>query len=212
MKLTKGPWIGISALAAGLLFAPPIFAQANNGASGDANYNASSSAAPTNDNASAENSTTNSSGSTTESVKESTENAASKVKEGTKKIYHHVKRDVKDAALEARIKKALFEDHRTRHEEIHVAADRGIVMLTGAVDSRTTAEHAQEVVARLDGVRDVKNDLVYPSTHVEGESSKSAAISPSAGTTKPPYSSTARNKRPVIEGYGASLASRKGVI
>jgi hypothetical protein len=189
MEPTNGPWVAISALAAGLFFAPPIFAQANNGASADAN----SSSAPASGNVIAENSTTttNSSGSTTESVKESTENAASKVKEGTKKFYHHVKRDVKDVALEARIKKALFADTRTRHKDIHFAADRGEVMLTGAVDSRTTAEHAQEVVARLDGVRDVKNDLVYPSTHAQGESSKSGAISSSAGATNPPYSSTA---------------------
>jgi len=168
MKLTKGPWIGISALAAGLLFAPPIFAQTNNGA-GDTNYNGNSSS----------------------SANESAESTASEMKEGTKKVYHRVKRDVKDAALEARIKKALLEDQRTRHEEIHVAADRGIVILTGAVDSRTTAEHAQEMVARLDGVRDVKNDLVYPTKHTQEESPKSGAISSSAGTTKPPYSSTA---------------------
>jgi osmotically-inducible protein OsmY len=193
MKPTKGPWIGISALAASFFLASPIFAQANNGASSDTNYNANSSSASADGSTTAENSTTttNRSGSTTESVKESTKNAASKVKEGTKKFYHHAKRDVKDAALEARIKKALLEDNRTRHEEIHVAADRGEVMLTGAVDSSTTAEHAQEVVARLDGVRDVKNDLVYPTKHAEQESSKSGAISSSAGTTKPPYSTTA---------------------
>ena len=174
MESRKNLWLGIPALTVGLLFAPSAFAQVNNDASTNNSYNAAPSST----------SSTDASTSTSESTSESTESTTSKVKEGTRNAYHRVKRDVKNAALEARVKKALLEDKRTRHEEIHVAADRGAIMLTGAVDSRATAEHVKEVAARLDGVRHVRNDLTYPSSYSDTDAS-------SPSTAARPYSSTA---------------------
>jgi hypothetical protein len=54
-------------------------------------------------------------------------------------------------------------------------------MLTGDVAAQAIAEHAQGVVARLSGVRDVVNDLKYP--HAAGGTNSSPIVVPPAAAT-----------------------------
>jgi len=69
-----------------------------------------------------------------------------------------------DTAVTAKVQAALAGDKDTSGaaDAIHVHATGGIVTLTGDVTAQVVAEHAQLVVARLSGVRDVVNDLSIP--------------------------------------------------
>ena len=69
-----------------------------------------------------------------------------------------------DTAVTAKVQAALAGDKDTSGaaDAIHVQTSGGIVTLTGDVTAQAIAEHAQSVVARLSGVRDVVNDLKYP--------------------------------------------------
>ena len=69
-----------------------------------------------------------------------------------------------DTAVTAKVQAALAGDKDTSGaaDAIHVQTTGGIVTLTGDVTAQAIAEHAQLVVARLPGVRDVVNDLKYP--------------------------------------------------
>jgi osmotically-inducible protein OsmY len=59
-----------------------------------------------------------------------------------------VRIEVKDSLLTARAKVALVEDSQTKNSTIHVSTTNGLVTIVGQVDSKATAQRAQEVVAR----------------------------------------------------------------
>jgi osmotically-inducible protein OsmY len=86
-----------------------------------------------------------------------------------------------DAATTTKVKEALVSDKKTSgaSSAIHVLVSRGVVTLTGDVASQATAEQAQQVVARVTGVRDVVNDLKYP--HMTDSNPR---IIPPAGSTE----------------------------
>lgn len=147
MKREKRFLIGISTLAAGLIFAPPLFAQSGN------------STTTTTTTSSANNGT----GTTSGGVGQSVENAAEDVKTGTVNAYHKVKHTVQDEALEAKVKSILDENKDTRNiGTIHVDASRGVVTLSGGVGSKLEAIRAAQVTSQVTGVKSVINDLHYP--------------------------------------------------
>ena len=65
-----------------------------------------------------------------------------------------------DTAIVARVTAALADVHRTELSEIDVGSDRGIVKLTGQVDSASIREKAEEIAVRQRGVVEVINDLM----------------------------------------------------
>jgi osmotically-inducible protein OsmY len=85
-----------------------------------------------------------------------------------------------DAAMTSKASAALAEDKDTAgaSSAIHIQTNGGVVVLTGDVASQTTAEKAQTVVARLDGVRDVVNDLKYPSPSKSGAETNPQVVPP----------------------------------
>src|SRR5712692_5336998 len=85
--------------------------------------------------------------------------ATSKVKEGND--YRKARAELKDSILTAKAKAALGKDKQTRHSAIQIATANGIVVLSGRVNSKAGADRAQEIVARLKGVKDVRNELTY---------------------------------------------------
>ena len=95
------------------------------------------------------------------SIEHSVKRAASKVKAKTETVYHNVDTKLGNAELTAKAKAALLEDKQTKKSTIHVSSTNGVVTLSGKVNSKATAEHAQEVVAQLVGVRLVRNDLKF---------------------------------------------------
>jgi BON domain len=64
-----------------------------------------------------------------------------------------------DSALTQEVKSALANDPGTYQSKINVAAQDGIVHLRGRVSSMATKQHAQQVVAQIQGVRSIDNEL-----------------------------------------------------
>ena len=159
----------VSALSLITIFALPCFAQSNYVGS-TTTTNTSTTAANTGS-----------------SWKQAASDAAHNAEVGTEKVYNQVAHSVKDISLEARIKAVLHENKSTRDSDVRVTADNGIVTLTGGVPSEQNAQHVQEVVASVYGVRAVNNDLDYPHSR--------RAVTPpdadSTGIAHPAYSDTA---------------------
>jgi hypothetical protein len=64
-----------------------------------------------------------------------------------------------DSALTQEVKSALANDPGTYRSNINVAAKDGIVHLHGRVSSMAAKQHAQQVVAEIQGVRSIDNEL-----------------------------------------------------
>ena len=62
-------------------------------------------------------------------------------------------------ALETHVRAALRADRRTRDFQVSITADRGGVLLAGAVERGLEPLHASEVALALPGVRAVKNEI-----------------------------------------------------
>ncbi len=97
-------------------------------------------------------------------VKEGAENAASDVANTAKRAYHKGAAELKDSVLTTKAKAALLRNEETKDSTIHVSTHRGVVTLMGKVDSKEKAEQAQEVVTRVDGVKNIRNELIHPAS------------------------------------------------
>jgi hyperosmotically inducible protein len=67
--------------------------------------------------------------------------------------------DVDDSMLTASVKAKLMEDSTTKAYQINVGTEKGVVQLTGFVDSTTMKTRAGELARSVDGVKQVRNDL-----------------------------------------------------
>ena len=68
-------------------------------------------------------------------------------------------RVVDDAALTAKVKTALARDDQVAAHNVNVTTYRGLVQLSGFVESEGVARKAADVARNVDGVNDVYNDL-----------------------------------------------------
>jgi len=64
-----------------------------------------------------------------------------------------------DSMLTAAVKTKLMEDSATKAHQINVGTEKGVVQLTGFVDSTTMKAKAGEIARSVDGVKSVRNDL-----------------------------------------------------
>jgi hyperosmotically inducible periplasmic protein len=87
---------------------------------------------------------------------------------------------VDDAALLTSVKSALVSNPVTEAGEINVDVNRGVVKLSGFVDSQKEKSQAADVARGVDGVRDVQNDLSVK----EGSSTAGEVIDDSTLTAK----------------------------
>ena len=67
--------------------------------------------------------------------------------------------DVDDSVLTTSVKAKLMDDSTTKAHEINVGTQKGVVQLTGFVDSTTMKARAGELARSVDGVKEVRNDL-----------------------------------------------------
>ncbi len=67
---------------------------------------------------------------------------------------------VDDSVLAGKVKAALVGDPATKAREIKVRSLRDVVQLSGFVDSEEAKMAAARVAASVDGVKDVRNDLL----------------------------------------------------
>ncbi len=67
---------------------------------------------------------------------------------------------IDDSAITTKIKTGIFDDLRLKSLQIEVQTFKGIVQLSGFVDSPQNAKIAGEIAGIVAGVKEVKNDLV----------------------------------------------------
>lgn len=66
---------------------------------------------------------------------------------------------IDDSVITAKVKAALVEDKQISSMKIKVSTKDGVVTLKGSVPSAELGQHALQLVAGIEGVRDVKSDL-----------------------------------------------------
>lgn len=70
---------------------------------------------------------------------------------------------IDDRVITAKVKAALVKDPDVKALEVSVETNRGIVLLSGFVDNEKQARRAQEIAASIQGVRNVKSNLLVKS-------------------------------------------------
>lgn len=64
-----------------------------------------------------------------------------------------------DATITTRVKAALVQDPEVSAAQVNVETYRGVVQLSGFVDSEANARRAADLARQVPGVRSVKNDI-----------------------------------------------------
>ena len=67
---------------------------------------------------------------------------------------------VDDALITTKVTAALAADPDVKATEVKVETFKGTVQLSGFVDSRASVQRAVDLTRRVNGVRDVKNDML----------------------------------------------------
>ena len=67
---------------------------------------------------------------------------------------------IDDSVITTKVKAAIFEEPLLKTLQINVKTFKGVVQLSGFVDSAPSVTKAGEVAGRVEGVKEVKNDLV----------------------------------------------------
>ena len=67
---------------------------------------------------------------------------------------------VDDSAITAKVKNAILDDSSLKVFQINVETFKGVVQLSGFVNSPQVRSRAAEVASRVSGVKSVKNDLI----------------------------------------------------
>ena len=65
-----------------------------------------------------------------------------------------------DSAITAKVKTAIFAEESLKTLQITVVTFKGVVQLSGFVDSSVSVTKAGQVARNVEGVKSVKNDLV----------------------------------------------------
>lgn len=64
-----------------------------------------------------------------------------------------------DSLITTKVKTAIFNEPSLKSLQIEVETYKGVVQLSGFVDSSASVEKAGEVAGQVEGVKSVKNDL-----------------------------------------------------
>jgi len=67
---------------------------------------------------------------------------------------------VDDTVITTKVKTAIFNEETLKMLQINVKSYQGVVQLSGFVDSAKNVSKAGEVARRIEGVKEVKNDLL----------------------------------------------------
>jgi len=67
---------------------------------------------------------------------------------------------VDDTVITTKVKTAIFNEDTLKMLQINVKSYQGVVQLSGFVDSAKSVSKAGEVARRIEGVKEVKNDLL----------------------------------------------------
>jgi osmotically-inducible protein OsmY len=67
---------------------------------------------------------------------------------------------IDDSSITASVKAAIYNDPMLKVGQISVESHKGVVQLSGFVDSRQAASRAAELARSVKGVKSVKNSLI----------------------------------------------------
>ena len=67
---------------------------------------------------------------------------------------------IDDSVITTKVKAGILEEDTLKTLQINVKTYKGVVQLSGFVDSQQSVTKAGEIARRVEGVKDVKNDLV----------------------------------------------------
>lgn len=117
---------------------------------------------------------------------------------------------IDDAAVTAKVKAALVDNDIVEAGEVNVTTYRGVVQLSGFVDSNEEKTQATQAAKSVSGVKDVRNDL-----KVQGEGTQVADRS--AGAVVDDSALTAKVKTALIgdettKGTQINVETRDGVV
>ncbi len=92
-----------------------------------------------------------------------TAQAVKKTGEGASPVGRKETNPANDALITTRVKTALFRDPQASGFQISVHTYRGVVQLSGFVDTVEQKQRAGELAGRIEGVQTVHNDLIVTS-------------------------------------------------
>ena len=67
---------------------------------------------------------------------------------------------IDDSAVANKVKMALYADKEVNGSQIEVEVFKGVVQLSGFVDSATQAQKAVQIARNTDGVKEVRNSML----------------------------------------------------
>lgn len=91
---------------------------------------------------------------------------------------------IDDVVLLTSVKSALVTESDAEARNINVDVNRGVVMLSGFVDTEKEKEQAGETARGVEGVQDVKNNLAVQNDEEEGSRSVGEVVDDSVLTAK----------------------------
>lgn len=113
---------------------------------------------------------------------------------------------VDDQTITARVKAALVEDETTKARQIDVNVNRGVVELAGNVDTQAAKGRAAQIAQSIEGVTDVRNNLLVDSS---GSRSAGTVIDDAAVTARVKAALTAND---VTKARQINVETRNGVV
>lgn len=88
-----------------------------------------------------------------------TERAGEVVAEKTERVAERTSAAVSDAVITTKVKTDIFREPELKAMAIHVETEKGVVMLSGFVDSKADAEKAVRLAKGVEGVTQVKSAI-----------------------------------------------------
>lgn len=67
---------------------------------------------------------------------------------------------IDDSVITTKVKAGILDEEKLKTMQINVKTYKGVVQLSGFVDSKQSVIKAGEVARRVEGVKDVQNDLI----------------------------------------------------
>jgi hyperosmotically inducible protein len=116
-----------------------------------------------------------------------------------------VGQNIDDATITTKVKAELVGDSQTKARDIEVKTYRGVVQLSGFVDSAQEKAEAGRVARNVSGVQDVKNDLELQTR----DRTVGAAVDDTVITTRV---KTALVGNPVTKAREINVTTRNGVV
>ncbi len=97
----------------------------------------------------------------TESAGKKADQAAEKIESATEKAGEAID----DAAITTKVKAAVLAEPGLKVLQISVDTTKGVVTLSGSVDSQLNSDRAKEIAGAVAGVKEVENRLVVKATN-----------------------------------------------